>query len=226
MLLVTSGATPAGDGSWGSRAASFFLHGALIAAAVGATRHVAPTDVGTHRDTTIFWVPPAPHPATPSAPQPGSPHPSFQMPVMVPLVIPDPDPTPVATAPPGWSIGVDSAPVSRPGLPGTPGTGLPPVAPIDARLAEEPPVLVDHPAPNYPGLLRQAGLEGRVVVEVVLDTLGRAEPASLRISTSAHALFDAEASRVVLASRYRAARMGGRPVRVRILVPVSFGLRR
>jgi protein TonB len=87
-------------------------------------------------------------------------------------------------------------------------------------------VLLGHPVPRYPELLRAAGIEGRVVVEVVLDTLGRAEPQTLRIATSAHLLFDAEASAVVLGSRYRPGRVAGRPVRVRIRVPVSFALRR
>ena len=99
-----------------------------------------------------------------------------------------------------------------------------PLAPRAPR--REPPGLLGHPTPRYPGRLRQAGIEGRVLVEVVLDTLGRAEPATLRIASPAHPLFDAEASSAVLASRYRPARRGGRPVRLRILVPVTFALRR
>ena len=97
---------------------------------------------------------------------------------------------------------------------------------MDIRVVEELPVLFSHPVPRYPDILRQAGIEGRVVVEVVIDTAGRAERDGLRIVSSSHALFVPEAGALVLGSRYRPARFGGRPVRVRILVPVAFSLRR
>jgi protein TonB len=97
---------------------------------------------------------------------------------------------------------------------------------MDARAVEEPPVLLSHPTPGYPALLRSAGIEGRVVVEAVLDTAGRVERGSLRIVSSTHALFVPEASALVLGSRYRPARFGGMVVRVRIQVPVNFAIRR
>ncbi|MBI1723115.1 MAG: TonB family protein [Gemmatimonadetes bacterium] len=153
--------------------------------------------------------------------------PVFRMPVEAPPVIPALERLPMN--PPTVTEAPTARDTSRspsPGPPGTPGNLLAPAAPIDAHLAEEPALLLSHPQPRYPERLRQARVEGRVVVEVVLDTLGRPDPASLRVVTSAHPLFDAEASAVVLASRYRPARMGGRPVRVRILVPVGFSLQR
>jgi protein TonB len=118
-----------------------------------------------------------------------------------------------------------------PGIPGTPGDtsfGLPGgvSAPFDVRVVEEPPLLVSHPAPRYPEVLRQAGIEGEVVIEAVLDTMGRVEPMSARIIRGAHGLMEAEALSVVRASQYRPGRMGARPVRVRIQVPVRFALRR
>ena len=97
---------------------------------------------------------------------------------------------------------------------------------MDVAFVEEPPVLLDHPVPGYPELMRRAGIEGRVVVEAVIDTLGRAERGSLRIVSSTHGLFVPEASALVLGSRYRPARFGGKPVRVRVRVPVDFTLRR
>jgi protein TonB len=116
-----------------------------------------------------------------------------------------------------------------PGMPG-PVAALPPSPPpeglVDIRVVEELPVLLTHPSPRYPDLLRQAGIEGRVIVEAVIDTTGRAERESLRVVSSSHALFAPEASALVLGSRYRPARFGGRAVRVRILVPVAFALRR
>ena len=97
---------------------------------------------------------------------------------------------------------------------------------MDVRSVEEAPVLLSHPAPGYPELMRRAGVEGRVLLEAVLDTMGRVERGSLRVLASTHALFVPDAAALVLGSRYRPARFGGRPVRVRIQVPVSFALRR
>jgi len=86
--------------------------------------------------------------------------------------------------------------------------------------------MLAHPAINYPEVLRQAGIEGRVLVEAVLDTLGRAEPSSLRVTASPHQLFDREALAVVAGSRFRPGRADGHAVRVRIQVPVTFSIRR
>jgi protein TonB len=144
------------------------------------------------------------------------------VPGVVPLTLSTLVPTPAPdwpTAPPG----------PLPGMPG-PVAALPPSPPpeglVDIRVVEELPVLLTHPSPRYPDLLRQAGIEGRVIVEAVIDTTGRAERESLRVVSSSHALFAPEASALVLGSRYRPARFGGRAVRVRILVPVAFALRR
>jgi TonB family protein len=99
-------------------------------------------------------------------------------------------------------------------------------APVDARIVEEQPELLSHPELRYPEVLRQAGIEGRVVVETVLDSLGHPEAGSLRVLTSTHLLFDREALDVVQGSRYRPGRIAGRAVRVRVQVPVTFEIRR
>src|SRR6059058_4425934 len=46
-------------------------------------------------------------------------------------------------------------------------------APSDWMSVEEPPVLLAGPPPAYPDLLRAAGIQGRVVLQAVIDTLGR-----------------------------------------------------
>jgi len=43
--------------------------------------------------------------------------------------------------------------------------------------------IVSAPPLEYPPALRHAGLQGRVTVRAVIDTLGRAEPASLKVIT-------------------------------------------
>src|SRR6266516_1259810 len=46
---------------------------------------------------------------------------------------------------------------------------------------DEPAEIVSAPPLEYPPALRHAGLQGRVTVQAVIDTLGRADPASLKV---------------------------------------------
>jgi protein TonB len=224
-LTVLTEVGPAGP-EWGARAASLVLHAGLIALAVWCTQRPALAPAAPRDHTMIFYLPERAPVALPPRPAPAVPQGTWAMPTLpgeVPLMVPPLVPSPALD----W-------PAAPPELvPGTPApVAAPPPAPpaagglVDIRVVEEPPVLLGHPVPRYPDLLRQAGIEGRVVVEAVIDTTGRAERSGLRIVSSSHALFAPEASALVLGSRYRPARFGGRPVRVRILVPVAFALRR
>jgi periplasmic protein TonB len=76
--------------------------------------------------------------------------------------------------------------------------------------------------PRYPEILRQAGIDGRVTIEFVIDTLGRAERNSLRIINTAHDLFSAPAREAVMSCRFRPGRIQGRAVRVRVQIPINF----
>lgn len=215
-------------------ALSFAAHSVLAALAVWFTRPVAAVLTLPPRETAVVWplppgrVVPAPgqlHP--PARPAPGVVLPPPGIPADIPP-LPDPAlPGPVLPGLPGPLVCAPAGtPCALPGVvPGTPPM-VPPQSPVDVRYVEVPPQLIGHPPLRYPDLLRQAGVEGRVVLEAVLDTTGRVEPATLRVSSGAHALFEAEARAVALASRYRPARVSGRPVRVRILLPVAFAVRR
>src|SRR5712664_564489 len=66
--------------------------------------------------------------------------------------------------------------------------------------------IVSAPPPEYPPALRQAGLQGRVTVQAVIDTLGRAEPASLKIIARPNTAFDQSARAYVLHAVFRPAR--------------------
>jgi TonB family protein len=95
------------------------------------------------------------------------------------------------------------------------------VAPAPDQICEpsvldDPPILLLSPPLDYPPLLRQAGIAGRVVVLAVIDTTGRAEPASVRVIQGAHPGFDQPSKQWMLNALFRPARAGGRPVRVRI----------
>jgi protein TonB len=96
--------------------------------------------------------------------------------------------------------------------------------PWSAALVDEQPALLAGPTPLYPESLRRAGIAGRVVVEAVLDTLGHAEPGSVRTVTSPDPGFVAPARHYVLQAVFRPARVHGHAVRVLVRVPIDFTL--
>lgn len=232
-MLTTLAATPAQDPAgreWGARSLSVAVHAGLIALAVWYTQASRPPDRSRpYPGVLVTWTTRparshAPPPLTPAVPVP----PGAPVAPSIPISGPVPPAIDVPT-PAGWPVAPGDPFPGLPGaaLPATPvGPPSPPAPPMDIRMVEEPPVLLHHLAPGYPELLRRAGVEGRVIVEAVLDTAGRVERASLRIVASTHALFVPEATTLVLGSRYRPARFGGQPVRVRIQVLVTFALRR
>ncbi|MBI4420727.1 MAG: TonB family protein [Gemmatimonadetes bacterium] len=93
-------------------------------------------------------------------------------------------------------------------------------------VVDEKPERISTPMLDYPDLLRQAGIEGTVVVEVIIDTTGHAEPNSLRIVQSTNKAFELSARDAVLKSLYRPGRVRGQAVRVLVQVPISFNIRR
>ena len=213
---------------WTGRIVSLAVHSFVISAALAFTKEVATHPEPIQPDTTMVWTiepPPAP---VPGAPPTGSPAPATG-PVLFPMVAPvaiAPDLPPPGTAIPGVAPFTDPGPITTVS-PGTTIPGAPVTAPRDVHFVDERPELISHPEIRYPEALRQAGIEGRVMVETVLDTLGRVEIGSTRLAgNTAHALFEVEALRVVIGSRYKPARVDGRAVRVRVQVPVNFAIGR
>src|SRR5437667_5942109 len=82
--------------------------------------------------------------------------------------------------------------------------------------------IVSAPPLEYPPALRHAGLQGRVMVQAVIDTLGRAEPASLKVIARPNTAFDESARAYVLHAVFPPARVKGRRVRRLINVPVDY----
>ncbi len=92
---------------------------------------------------------------------------------------------------------------------------------LESNVQERPEIL-SGPRLQYPDLLRQTGVQGRVVVQFIVDTLGRAEPASVKVIESTHRAFDQSAKSYILRAMFRPRRNQGRPVRVLMNVPVDF----
>ena len=206
----------------GGGAASFLVHVALIAGAVIATLQPPAAPGPAPVEVRVVYAPP-PGPEAPPTPAPslaGLAAPAIgalrlAIPTTVPTVIPPPARVPFDPS----LIASDSASLERM----TPGPAA--AVPGDVYVEQwvpQPPEMIAHPAARYPELLRQAGVEGVVVVEAVVDTLGRVESGSVRIVRSTNPLFDGPAREVVAGSRFRPGRVNGRPVRVLVTVPVAF----
>ena len=75
---------------------------------------------------------------------------------------------------------------------------------------------------EYPAIARRAGVEGRVVVQVVVDAEGR--PQDVRLLRGIGAGADEEAVRVITSSRFTPGQHGGEAVPVKTVITVPFRL--
>lgn len=91
---------------------------------------------------------------------------------------------------------------------------------------DEPPERLSGPDPRYPEMLRQAGIEGSVVLEFVIDTSGRVEESSIKIIQSTNRAFEGPARDVIRRSLYRPGRVRGQAVRVLVQQSISFTIQR
>ena len=198
---------------------SLGLHASAIGAALWVTRGVArPARSGV---IVIDMTPP------PNRPGPSAPTPVVQVPGPTgPVVVPVPT-IPLIGIPPIDPGGPATPIVGAPGTPVVPG-GPPPGdgQPYVPSAVDELPEVLAGPVPFYPERLRQAGIEGQVVVEIVVDTLGRAEPGSIRVVTTPHPGFVEPAKDYVRGALFRPARVNGRAVRVLVRLPIAFKLQR
>jgi len=163
----------------------------------------------------LAWSSPSPASA-PQVPEPPA-EPALlpSLPVVDPSILPPLEPG----ASPGTPVGSFPVTTASGRLPGVGGVWAPDV--VDER-----PEVLSGPPLVYPEQMRQTGIEGGVVVEVVIDTLGRAEPGSLRTVDSSQRAFEAAATAYVRRALFRPARVMGRPVRVLIRLPIEFRIAR
>jgi periplasmic protein TonB len=112
--------------------------------------------------------------------------------------------------------------------PGTGGeTGTRAGAPFSAdQVEKQVAVAAGSAPPRYPDVLRNAGVEGQVIAEFVVDEQGRAEEASVRFARAGNPLFE-EAVRVALRRmRFIPAEIGGRKVKQLVQMPFVFTIAR
>lgn len=226
---------PGTVGSLSQTALSLALHAAAGYAAIHAAVEsgaspIAARDVG----AMVLLDPPEP-PPPPSAPIPP---PSG---AMVPASRP---PLGFQTVPPPVAIPTDIPPVtlaerfnaadfSGRGVEGGVAGGIPGStrpAPVQQEVyleaQVEVPVRVMHiPTPHYPDVLREAGVAGRLVVEFIVDTAGRAEAGSWRVMRMTNPAFVEPAREAILQGVFRPARIGGRAVRQLVRQVISYAIK-
>jgi len=124
------------------------------------------------------------------------------------------------------SIRINRRAASQTAIKPPPAPPAPPARPFGTPAAvgavDEQPALLSHPPIRYAPEMQALRVGGTVIVEATLDTTGRVVPATVKIVQSPNPVFDAESKRVVLAARYRPARVNGRAARVTIRQPITF----
>ena len=213
--------------------ASVAVHAAIVLLAVVATsRADPPPRPDPLPDDTLIWVIATPAPPEDGWRTGGSPGRASRRP---------PEPTDLVPGPIDIDIDVDTpAPderpwfdlgsvIDRPGqlVPGgssgrdsgtlAPG-GVFTMASVE-RLAS---LRAGSPTPRYPEPLRAAGLEGRVDMRFVVDTLGRVEPGTSTVLASSDPRFAAAVRDVLPRLRFAPATTGGRRVRMMVEMPFVF----
>lgn len=81
-------------------------------------------------------------------------------------------------------------------------------------------------APRYPDILRKAGVEGEVLVQFVVDTMGRVEPATFKTLKATHELFAVAVREALPGMTFTPARLKGAKVRQLVQQPFSFAMAR
>ena len=199
---------------------SLAIHTAMIGGVVYATLHAAPSNARVSMDTTVVLLAPQQQKPVDRPPAPlADALKGFQT-VAVPAQIPTDIP------PVDLQQRFDPKDYSGRGVDGGRGAGIV-VSGNEVyaeALVEELPELLSAPPPIYPQLLKQAGIQGRVIVHAIVDTTGRVEPASIRIIKSPSPAFDQPTKDWVLKALFRPARLHGRGVRVFINLPVDYSL--
>ena len=200
---------------------SVTLHTAIIAGAVYATLSAGTGDNKVHVDTQMVFLqqqqqkqPDQPPPPTIDVPLKG-----FQTVVAITDI-------PKNIPPVNLQEHFDPKDFSGAGVEGGLSTGVTPTTDqvFSADVVQEKPEVLSGPPTAYPELLRQAGIQGVVMVQAIVDTSGRVEPNSVKVVSSPNPGFDAPAKNQVLKTLFRPARVYGHAVRVLIQLPINFTL--
>jgi TonB family protein len=90
---------------------------------------------------------------------------------------------------------------------------------------DEQPIVISLPTPKYPEMARKANIEGKVRVEVLIDTRGKVRDARIVDESGTNIGFEEAALEAALKGEWRPAMQNKQPVAVRVSYPVVFRLK-
>lgn len=209
--------------SLGSTMMSLVMHTALIALAVKATLQATQEKEKVEEKVNFVEVkkdePPPPKPPPAQAPPPPQ---SFQVltaPVNIPNVLPDIDLTAKLTNEADFTGKGVQAPKAA--------TGPKPEGdqPYFEFMVEKPVTEASNTQrPRYPDILKSAGVEGEVLAQFIVDTVGRVEPNSFKVLKTTHPLFEAAVRAALPGMRFIPAEVGNKRVRQLVQQPFVFAI--
>lgn len=235
--LIESGRKP--KASIGQQVVSLVIHVGIIFGAVKATQGAAEVIREIAVDTTmVFLKPPEAPPPPPQQEQvvvsANPPPQGFQ-------VVSPPDNIPTEIPPVNLNEKFDPKDFTGKGVEGgiaagvVGGTG--PVPTIEgevflaAEVDEQPSIKSAQECVNaltaaYPGVMKSAGIPGKVSMQFVVNTDGRVDPGTVKVMSSTHKAFEEPARSVITspACTFKSGTSRGQPVRVLVQQAVSFKL--
>ena len=211
-----------------STVVSVALHAAVITLAVYASASAREVVTGPVEIPTRIY-PPLPaqpdhapsrvHPSTPTVPL--APRVTIIDPlVTIPDKLPAVDPT-GGLAPPEslFKIGGNDHRSSETST----AAGLDTGAPYSAMQVEKPALpRFGNPSPRYPSMLESSRVEGAVLAQFVVDTLGHADMTTFKILDSSNDLFSASLRSALANWRFYPAEAGGHKVKQIVQLPLKF----
>jgi periplasmic protein TonB len=215
--LIESAPHKSSAGSWKTTVMSVFLHAAVISAAVYATLQACES-VEEVRQVDVTLQVQQQKKADEQKQEAAPPPPQvkgFQtlaIPTNIPVNIPPPS-TQEFNAADFSGVGVEGG-IAR-GQTEDRQTVIRQDQPYLEAVVEERPERISSPP-----------VEGRVLLELVVDTAGHAERGSIRVLSSTHQLFETPAREVAQSSLFSPGRIQGRAVRVRVQLPINFSIAR
>jgi len=216
----------------GGIALSVIAHVALIGGATAATVHARPEKPEKPTPTFVQFTPAPPPKPTPVQQQPTTPVVKLTSMPSVPtinLVAPTVVPPTLPPINPGGTPTPDDVGIIRGGS----GTGTTLSSAFDPGSADSntdwrgTEVLMhvlSSGKPRYPESLRSAGVDGSVLIQFTVDTLGRVDMQSLKVLNSTHSLFTDAVRQSLSAFRFKPAEVNGKRVPALAQMPFEFHL--
>lgn len=217
--------------SFGQSAVSFVVHAILLVALVKASTGAATQLREILQDTTlVFLKPPEPPPPPEHQPPPPDAIVTANPPPMGFQTVVPPEHIPTDIPPVDLTQRFDARDFSGRGVEGGIAVGVVGgTGPVTAETyleaeVDDPVSTVNIPRPRYPPVMQQMGISGRVEVQYVVDTTGRAEPASWKVIRSSNKAFEEPAREAIMKGVFKPARIRGQAVRQLVQQAISFNV--